>query len=91
MRRFSVAFILERQSAILVEQRLRATHSEYMKTILRECRIPEKVGAIPLHVFEPVFGQEELNFTQVMMPGVIITLVHHLLFRLKQIIGVLLN
>merc|ERR1719189_2003974 len=48
----------------------------FTKQIFNSCGIPEERANIPLVFQDPIYGSQEMTFTDFMAPGIIMTIVH---------------
>ncbi|KAK6632858.1 hypothetical protein RUM43_012597 [Polyplax serrata] len=67
-----------RQSALLLERRLLKLQQDVVNEIFDECKIPEKIGKVPVHFYKPVYGSFHSTYNQYMTPGVVTTMIFFL-------------
>ncbi|KAF4529689.1 hypothetical protein B566_EDAN010775 [Ephemera danica] len=68
----------DRQISLFLRKEILKTYQTFVKVLLKECDINDKIGEIPVHFNTPIFGTEDTSYTMFMAPGVILTIVFFL-------------
>merc|ERR1712083_261730 len=68
--------VTNRQIAFIIQMRLVEAFGEFIDQLVESCNLPKDIAKIPLVLDEPVYGNEDMPFTDFMAPGIIMTIVH---------------
>ena len=64
--------ITNQHIAFTLQMKLVEAFQNFMKQLVSSCDIPEEIASIPLVFEEPIYGTQELTFTDFMAPGKLI-------------------
>ena len=62
--------------AFTLQLKLVEAFEGFMKQLVDCCEFPEAMASVPLVFDKPIYGTNELTFTDFMAPGIILTIVH---------------
>uniref|UniRef100_A0A1I8QDG6 Uncharacterized protein n=1 Tax=Stomoxys calcitrans TaxID=35570 RepID=A0A1I8QDG6_STOCA len=68
----------DRQVSFYIERKLYDLYSSFVKDIASDCNYPPKVASIPVHMHEPIYGTQDMEFQRYVAPGVVMTMVFFL-------------
>lgn len=57
------------------DRKIWQTYKEYSEKLMIDCEMPVKSGNIPINFMDPIYGSYDSDYTDLMAPGLILTLV----------------
>lgn len=68
--------ITSQHIAFMLQLKLVEAFEKFMTQLVTSCGLPEELAELPLVFDEPIYGDDDLTFTDFMAPGIILTIVH---------------
>lgn len=63
----------DQQLTFFLEKKLRQTYLEFAEQMMADCKLPIKLGNVPIDFATPIYGSFDGEYTDYMAPGVVMT------------------
>ena len=68
--------VTNQQLALTLQLKLVEAFQDFIDQMVDSCSLPRDIASLPIVFERPVYGSSELTFTDFMVPGIILTIVH---------------